>query len=187
MKFEIRNIVLALVLGFVTLSSIITFSGGTFATSNNINNNNSTTSSTDYEAIDLGDPFYVEHYQTDVEKPRAANMSITDNFTGNGIINETLPISVQGNATKTFINNETYYIQGTSKYETDSGGGSGVAFYNYTAIDTYNPDGTFKSIGAAVFDDGATGELSSLSNTVAIYKDRVDSNGNGTFLMWHWK
>ena len=185
MKFEIRNIVLALVLGFVTLSSIITFSGGTFATSNNINNNNSTTSSTDYEAIDLGDPFFVEHYQTDVEKPGATNMSITDNFAGNGLINETLPISVQGNATETFRNNETSYIQGTSKYETDSG--DGVAIYNFTAIGTYSPDGTFESKGAAVFDDGATGQLAPLSNTVTIYKDRADNNGNGTFLMWHWK
>ena len=183
MKFENKNIVLALVLGFVTLSSVTTFSGGTFAT----NNSNNSTTSSDYEAIDLGDPFYVEHYQTDVEKPRAANMSITDNFTGSGIINETLPISVQGNATETLRSNETYYIQGTSKFETDTSSSGGVAFYNYTAIDTYNPDGTFESRGAAVFDDGATGELAPLSNTVAIYKNRVDSNGNGIFLMWHWK
>ena len=183
MKFENTTIVLALVLGFVTLSSFTTFSSGTFAT----NNNNNSTTSSDYEAIDLGDPFYVEHYHTDVSKPGAANMSITDNFTGNGIINETLPISVQGNAIETFRNNETYYIQGTSKFETDSSSAGGVAFYNYTAIDTYNPDGTFESRGAAVFDGGATGELAPLSNTVAIYKNRVDSNGNGTFLMWHWK
>ena len=47
-------------------------------------------------------------------------MSITDNFTGNGVINETLPISIEGNATETFRNNETSYIQGTTKYMTDS-------------------------------------------------------------------
>jgi hypothetical protein len=67
---------------------------------------------------------------------------------------------------------------------TDSGG---VASYSFEAIGKYNPDGTFESRGAAVFNDGATGELSPLSNTVGIYKDRADSNGNGTFLMWHWK
>ena len=43
------------------------------------------------------------------------------------------------------------------------------------------------SRGTAVFDDGATGELSPLSNTIGIYKDRADSNGNGNFVMWHWK
>jgi hypothetical protein len=178
MKIENRNIVLALVFGFVTLSSITTFAGGTFATNNN-------TASTDDEAIELGDPFFVEHYQTVAEKPEATNMSITDNFTGNGVLNGTLAISIEGNATETFRNNETSYIQGTTKYETDSGGG--VAFYNFEAIGKYYPDGTFESRGAAVFNDGATGELSPLSNTVGIYKDRADSNGNGTFLMWHWK
>ena len=51
----------------------------------------------------------------------------------------------------------------------------------------YNQDGTSEGRGAAVFDDGATGNLSFLSNTLAIYKNRVDSSGNGTFLMWLWK
>jgi hypothetical protein len=176
MKIGNRNIVLALVFGFVTLSSVTTFVDSTFATIN--------TNSFDSEAIDLGDPFFVQQYQTDVEKPQTANMSSTGSFGGKGVLNGTLAISVQGNATETLRNNETSYIQGTAKYMTDSGD---VALYNFEAIGKYNPDGTFESRGAAVFDDGATGELSSLSNTVGIYKDRVDSNGTGTFLMWHWK
>ena len=176
MKIENRNIVLALVFGFVTLSSITTFAGGTFATNN--------TNSSDSDAIDLGNPFFVEQYQTVVEKPGKTNTSITDSFTGKGVLNGTLAISIEGNATETFRNNETSYIQGTTKYMTDSGG---VASYSFEAIGKYNPDGTFKSRGAAVFNDGATGELSPLSNTVGIYKDRADSSGNGTFLMWHWK
>jgi hypothetical protein len=178
MKIRNRNIVLALVFGFVTLSSVTTFVDSTFATIN--------TNSSDSEAtIDLGDPFFVEHYQTVVEKPETpTNMSITESFVGNGVLNGTLAISIEGNATETFRNNETSYIQGTARYVTDSGD---VALYNFEAIGLYNPDGTFESRGAAVFNDGATGELSPLSNTVGIYKDRADSNGNGTFLMWHWK
>jgi hypothetical protein len=173
-----RNIVLALVFGFATLSSVTTFAGGTFAPNN--------TASSDSEAIDLGDPFFVEHYQTVIEKPETpTNMSITESFTGRGVLNGTLAISIEGNATETFRNNETSYIQGTSKYVTDSDGD--VALYNFEAIGKYYPDGTFESRGAAVFNDGATGALSTLSNTVGIYKDRADSNGNGTFLMWHWK
>jgi hypothetical protein len=176
MKIENRNIVLALVFGFVTLSSITTFAGGTFATNN--------TNSSDSDAIDLGNPFFVEQYQTDAVKPGTTNTSLTESFTGKGVLNGTLAISIEGNATETFRNNETSYIQGTTKYVTDSGG---VALYNFEAIGKYNPDGTFESRGAAVFDDGATGELSPLSNTIGIYRDRVDSNGNGTFFMWHWK
>jgi hypothetical protein len=176
MKIENRNIVLALVFGFMTLSSITTFAGGTFATNN--------TNSSDSDAIDLGNPFFVEQYQTDAVKPGTTNTSLTESFTGKGVLNGTLAISIEGNATETFRNNETSYIQGTTKYVTDSGG---VALYNFEAIGKYNPDGTFESRGAAVFDDGATGELSPLSNTIGIYRDRVDSNGNGTFFMWHWK
>lgn len=61
-----------------------------------------------------------------------------------------------------------------------------VATYNFQAIGNYGPDSTFESTGATVFDD-AIGKLSFLGNSVAIYKDRVDTNGNGTFLMWKWK
>ena len=163
------------------LSSSVTspFVYGTLA----MNNNN--TKSSDSDAIDLGNPFFVEHYQTVVEKPETTNRSITDSFTGKGVLNGTLAISIEGNATETFRNNETSYIQGTAKYMTDSGG---VALYKFEAIGKYNlDDGTFESRGAAVFNDGATGELSPLSNTIGIYKDRADSSGNGTFLMWHWK
>jgi hypothetical protein len=175
-----ENIALVLVSGFVMLSSSVTpFVYGTLA----INNNS--TKSSDSEAIDLGNPFFVEHYQTVVEKPGTTNKSITDSFTGKGVLNGTLAISIEGNATETFRNNETSYIQGTAKYMTDSGG---VALYKFEAIGKYNlDDGTFESRGAAVFNDGATGELSPLSNTIGIYKDRADSSGNGTFLMWHWK
>jgi hypothetical protein len=177
MKIGNKNIVLALVFGFMTLSSVPTLVDGTFASN--------TTQSSDNDAIDLGNPFFVEHYQTVVEKPETTtNMSITESFTGNGVLNGTRAIHIEGNATETMRNNDTSYIQGTTKYMTRSGG---LALYNFEAIGKYNPDGTFESRGAAVFNDGATGELSPLSNTVGIYKDRADSNGNGTFLMWHWK
>jgi hypothetical protein len=79
-------------------------------------------------------------------------------------------------------NNKTVYIQGNVKFVTDN---RDVAMYSFDAIGIYNFDGTFVNRGGAVFDDGAPGELSSLSNTVAIYKDRIDSSRNGTFLMWH--
>ena len=47
----------------------------------------------------------------------------------------------------------------------------------FYAIGNYNPDGSFDSNGIAIFDDGATGELSFLSNSAGIYKDQVDKNG----------
>ena len=133
--------------------------------------------------VDLGSPFYIQHYQSVVEKPQSEDEP--GNFTGEGILNGSLSVSAIGNSSETLRNNDTVYIQGNAKYFTDDN--MDMATYNFQAIGNYRPDGTFKSRGVAIFDDVATGKLSSLSNSVAIYKDRIDANGNGTFLMWHWK
>jgi hypothetical protein len=146
--------------------------------------NNTETLARVSEVVELGTPFLVQHYQTDVGKPQPLDKTSTGNFTGKGIINGNLSITAAGNATETFRNSNTSIIQGNSKFVTDNGD---IARYNFQAIGTYNPDGTFQSRGAAFFDSHATGELSFLSNSVGIYKDTVDSKGNGTFLMWHWK
>jgi hypothetical protein len=168
---------LTLVLGSALLLSIAAIIQETYAI-----NSTRTLAGID-ESVELGNPFYVEHYQAIVDKPEALNKSSTGNFTGEGIFNGNLSVSAEGNATETTRNNDTVYIQGNAKFVTDN---EDVALYNFEAIGNYNPDGTFEGRGAAVFDDGATGELSRLSNTVAIYKNQVNSNGNGTFVMWHW-
>ena len=134
--------------------------------------------------IDLGKPFLVEQYQINTGKPETTNNNIFLNFTGKGIINSTVNITAEGNATETFRNNDTSYIQGKAKYVTDN---KDTASYVFYAISNYHPEGSFDRNGVAIFDDGATGELSFLSNSVGIYKDQVDKNGTGTFLMWHWR
>jgi hypothetical protein len=146
--------------------------------------NNTKTLARVSKVVELGTPFLVQHYQTDVGKPQPLDKTSTGNFTGKGIINGNMNITAVGNATETFRNNNTSFIQGNSKFVTDKGD---VAQYKFQAIGTYNPDGTFQSRGAAIFNSHTTGELSFLSNSIGIYKDTVDSKENGTFLMWHWK
>jgi hypothetical protein len=166
---------LSLLIGFlILLPSIVTVIHYTQALDNtNISQN-----------IDLGKPFLVEQYQINTGKPETANKSIFLNFTGKGIINSTMNITAEGNATETFRNNDTSYIQGKAKYVTDN---KDIASYVFYAISNYHPDGSFDRNGVAIFDDGATGRLSSLSNSAGIYKDHVEKNGTGTFLMWHWR
>ncbi|MGA8916425.1 MAG: hypothetical protein WB474_10575 [Nitrososphaeraceae archaeon] len=183
MKGENKRTILTLILCAVALSSIL------IIRDTNANNSPTTLTNTsvdkyESEAIVLGNPFYIEHYQDVVRKPELSNGNSIGTFTGKGIINGTLDINAEGNSTDIFRNNETVYSQGNTKFVTDN---IDVAMYSFAAIGIYNSDGTFEGRGAAVFDDGATGELSSLSNTVAIYKDRIDSSGNGTFIMWQWK
>ena len=88
------------------------------------------------------------------------------------------------NFTRTFRDNDTVFLQGDTKLVAEN---EDTAMYSYDAFTNYNQDGTSEGRGAAIFDDGATGDLSFLSNSLAIYKNRVDSSGNGNFLMWLWK
>jgi len=136
------------------------------------------------EAVQLGAPFYVQHYKANLGKPEPSNETIAGNFTGQGILNGNLNINAEVNYTRTFRDNDTAFLQGDTKFVAEN---EDTAVYRFDAITNYDQDGTSDGSGAAVFNDGATGDLSFLSNSLAIYKNRVDSSGNGTFLMWLWK
>ena len=136
------------------------------------------------EAVQLGTPFYVQHYKANLVRPEPSNESVSGNFTGQGILNGNLNVSAEVNFTRTFRDNDTAFLQGDTKLIAEN---EDTAMYSYDAFTNYNQDGTSEGRGAAVFDDGATGDLSFLSNSLAIYKNRVDSSGNGTFVMWLWK
>jgi hypothetical protein len=151
-------------------------------------NVNASTNDTSAESIakvgDLGNPFYEQHYKGTLGKPELLNQSLTGNFTGEGILNGNLNVSADVNFERTFRDNDTAFLQGNAQLIAENGGTAG---YNYYAFTNYNSDGTSQGSGSAIFNDGATGELSFLSNTIGIYKNFVDSSGNGTFQMWLWK
>jgi hypothetical protein len=175
LKFNIkRNYNLSLIIGFLILYSIVTITQYILALD----------SANTSQNMELGRPFLVEHYQINTGKPETTNNSIFLSFTGKGIINDTVNINAEGNATETFRNNDTSYIQGKAKYVTDD---KDIASYDFYAISNYHPDGSFDRNGVAIFDDGTTDKLSFLNNSAGIYKDHVEKNGTGTFLMWHWK
>jgi hypothetical protein len=132
----------------------------------------------------IGNPFYEQDYKGTLGKPELLNRSLTGNFTGEGILNGNLNVNAEVNFERTFRDNDTAFLQGNAQLIAESGDTAG---YNYYAFTNYNSDGTSQGTGAAIFDGRATGELSFLSNTIGIYKNFVDSNGNGTFQMWQWK
>lgn len=136
------------------------------------------------KAGDLGNTFYEQHYEGTLGKPELLNQSFSGNFTGEGILNGNLNVSAEVNFERTFRDNDTAFLQGDAQLIAENGDTAGYDFYAFT---NYNSDGTSQGSGTAIFNDGATGELSFLSNTIGIYKNFVDSAGNGTFLMWQWK
>ena len=172
-QFTFKNVSL-LLLGFVIVSTI--FMGTQYAhalDNTDLSKNN-----------DLGNPFFVEHYQTELGKLNMTNNNASESFSGKGIINGTVDITADVNVTETFRDTDTSYLQGNTKYVTDN---KDIATYIFYAIANYHVGGGYDSNGIAIFDDVATGNLSSLSNSVGVYKDHVDKNGTGEFLMWHWR
>ena len=151
MKGENKKIFLTLILCIVALSSILIIRDTNAINSPSTLANTSVNKNYESEAILLGNPFYIEHYQDFVRKPELSNESSMETFTGKGIFNGTLNINAEGNSTETFRNNETVYIQGNTMFVTDN---RDVAMYRFAAIGIYNSDGTFDGRGAAVFDDG---------------------------------
>lgn len=176
MRNEYSIIKVLVFVSTVTIILSLTYEGRAISSTTN--------SSSLTEAVQLGAPFYVQHYKANLVKPEPSWESIAGNFTGQGILNGNLSITAEVNFTRTFRDNDTAFLQGDTKFVAEN---KDTATYSYDAFTNYNQDGTSEGRGAAVFDDGATGDLSFLSNTLAIYKNRVDSSGNGTFLMWLWK
>ena len=109
MKGENKKIFLTLILCVVALSSILIIRDTNAINSPTTLANTSVNKNNDSEAIVLGNPFYIEHYQDVVRKPEISNESSMGIFTGKGIFNGTLNINAEGNSTETFRNNETVY------------------------------------------------------------------------------
>jgi hypothetical protein len=66
----------------------------------------STNNSSLTEAVQLGAPFYVQHYKANLVRPEPSSESVSGNFTGQGVLNGNLNVSAEVNFTRTFRNNE---------------------------------------------------------------------------------
>ncbi|MGD9533877.1 MAG: hypothetical protein AB7V56_08925 [Candidatus Nitrosocosmicus sp.] len=86
--------------------------------------------------------------------------------------------------TETFRDNDTSYLKENAKFVTNN---KRIATYTFYVIANYHTGGGYDGNGIAIFDNIATDNLASLSNSVGVYKDHVDNNGAGTFLIWHWR
>jgi hypothetical protein len=136
--------------------------------------------------VDLGRPFFIQIYSHDPQPPKSeSEPKLYLNNTNHGTLNGNLTVIHVGNATETLRNNNTVYLQGV--YNLTTANGMDVASYKFQGIGQYGPNDTYESRGVAIFDKVATGKLSFLADSVAIYKVKVDTDNNGAFLMWHWK
>lgn len=134
------------------------------------------------QTLDLGTPFYMQHYQHNISAPKSeSEPNLYVNHTNYGLINGTLKVDSIGNNTETLRNNNTVYLQGNYTITTHN---MDDASYTFQAIGHYGPDNSYESKGVAIFDENATGKLSFLANSVSVYKVKIDADGGGDFYMW---
>ena len=126
--------------------------------------------------IDLNQPLYSEHYKLISQKEVTINgTKVTEaTFSGNGSARG-ISITSTGHASIFPRPGGVVYLKGKDDFTATPS--SGKATYTFEAIGNY---------GVALFKPNATGSLSFLSNTVAVYKVDTNTNGTRTFTMWNW-
>lgn len=134
--------------------------------------------------ITLGKPFFIEKYSNSTVQPQPPGTTFDTTGYGTGMLNSTTEVQTEANATITFRNSQTMFLEGRAKYTDNSGD---TASYLFLELGKINPiDLTYSGGGIAIFDEKAMGMLSSLSNVVAVYKSTIDSSGNATVYYYHW-
>ena len=130
------------------------------------------------ESIMLEEPFFVEYYSNSTVEPQEENTTFTTTGSGSGMLNGTIRVETDANATITFRDNQTIFLEGDARYVTANGD---TASYMFLELGKINPDLTYSGGGIGIFNEDAKGELASLSNMVA-----VDTNGNATVYYYEW-
>jgi hypothetical protein len=137
------------------------------------------------DTITLGEPFFIERYPNSTVQPQPQGTTFNTTGFGTGLLNGTTEVDTEANATMTFRDSQTMFLEGRAKY-TDSNNDD-TAYYKFLELGKINPiDLSYFGGGIAIFDGNSTGTLKSLSDVVAVYKSVIDANGNATVYYYHW-
>jgi hypothetical protein len=151
--------------------------------------NNIKTITTTNNNITLGNPFYIQHDKITRQEPllspdgrRATGVT----FSGNGTV-KGISIVDSGRALIIPISNGIVEIVGEVILNATDGSlhNATLAFREIGHVNAY--DKTVQGAGAIIFNANATGKLSSLSNTVAMFTDIGKEGGSNMIKAWEWK
>jgi hypothetical protein len=122
--------------------------------------------------LTLGKPFYTEKFefpksqnQGDSENSSASASSVYS-FQGNGTLDD-LQITASGSGKEVSREDGTDFLTGRALFTSSQ---NGTASYSFEAITNTTEEGIRISLGAAFFDDNATGNLESLRSIVGVYE-----------------
>ncbi len=141
----------------------------------------------DNNTYDLGEPFLVEYDNTtSLLPPRNPNYVFEAAFSGYGMINDTRYTDTGVSSIDYRDNGTVVYQNGTIAMTTEAGEKATMIFESLGQRNTAT--GIVYDHGFLMFITNSTGELASLNNTVAVYKDKIDERrGNLTTIAWEWK
>ena len=137
---------------------------------------------------DLGKPFLVEYDNTtSILPPRDPNYIFEAVFSGYGTLNGTRYTDIGVSSIDYRLNGTIVYQNGTIAMTTEAGEKATMVFESLGQRNTTT--GIVFDHGIILFTTNSTkGEISSLNNTVAVYKDKIDERrGNLTTVAWKWK
>ena len=164
--------------------------GATPPTSNSSLSNDVKTTTTNNN-VTLGNPFYIEYDKITSQVPvplRSGGTATGVIFSGTGTV-KGIGFAETGRALIIPISRTTVDIDGGLVIKAKEVGGkdNGNATLSFREISHIIAPGTMQGSGAAIFNANATGKLSFLSNTVAIFTDNGSKDGTNTIKAWEWK
>ena len=142
--------------------------------------------------ITLGNPFYIEYDKITSQVPgiplNGGGHATGVTFSGNGTV-KGIGFTDTGRALIIPISKTIVGIFGGLSIKANDGGGNanGNATLSFREISHMIAAGTMQGSGAAIFNPNATGKLSFLSNTVAMFTDNGNKDGTNIIKAWEWK
>src|SRR2546422_4440485 len=141
--------------------------------------------------ITLGNPFYIAYDKITSQVPvplRSGGTATGVIFSGTGTV-KGIGFADTGRALIIPISKTIVDIDGGLVLKTNVGGGkdNGNATLSFREISHMIAAGTMQGSGAAIFNPNATGNLSFLSNSVAMFTDNGNKDGTNIIKAWEWK
>ena len=139
--------------------------------------------------ITLGNPFYIQYDKITSQVPvplRSGGTATGVIFSGTGTV-KGIGFADTGRALIIPISKTIVDIGGILVIKANDGGkDNGNATLSFREISHMTSAGTMQGSGAAIFNPNATGKLSFLSNTVAMFTNNGNKDGTNIIKAWEW-
>jgi len=137
----------------------------------------------------MGNPFYIGYDKNTSQVPvplRNGGTAAGVIFSGNGTV-KGIGFTDTGRALIIPISKTIVDIEGGLVIKANDGGkDNGNATLSFREISHMTSAGTMQGSGAAIFNPNATGKLSFLSNTVAMFTNNGNKDGTNIIKAWEW-